>query len=366
MPIQSNEVAAAVNGGPQADPPARSGVDERLDLLHAWLRSLYGDEPFTVETASADASFRRYFRVTREAGTWIAMDAPPEKEDTGPYIAIAEMLVSMGVNAPRITARNLRQGFLLLTDLGDRTYLQALNSGHDADELYGAALRALVRMQAGGHAYVHELPPYDKALLAREVDLFPTWFLGTHLDVELSAGEQAVLRDTFNGLIHEALAQPRVFVHRDYHSRNLMVSAIERAGPMPGVLDFQDAVAGPLTYDLVSLLRDCYIAWPQPRVMRWASEYRDAVIAAGLDAGANLEQFVRWFDWMGVQRHLKAIGIFARLWHRDGKPGYLKDIPRTLDYVIAASARYPELARFHAFVTERVRPALDATRVTQS
>jgi N-acetylmuramate 1-kinase len=334
-------------------------ADSRLERLEQWLQHLFGARDFSIAPASADASFRRYFRVVREGETLIAMDAPPEKEDMQPYIRIAAMLVDVGVNAPRVLEQNLQEGFLLNSDLGSRTYLAELDRGADSRRLYGDAMSALVRIQAGGAKFAAQLPPYDDALLRREMALFPEWFCGRHLGLQFAAEDADGLRVVFENLVAAALAQPRVFVHRDYHSRNLMVTDGAREGRNPGILDFQDAVHGPITYDLVSLLRDCYIAWPLEQVRAWALEFRSAARHTGLSVGSDEREFLRWFDFMGVQRHLKAIGIFARLWHRDGKPGYLKDIPRTLDYVRAVSAAHPELHPLGRIIESRVLPALD-------
>jgi aminoglycoside/choline kinase family phosphotransferase len=333
--------------------------DVRLELLRQWVAGLFGSSDFQLAPASADASFRRYFRVTRGDRSWIAMDAPPAKEDMEPYIRIAGMLVDVGVNAPRVLERNFQDGFLLNSDLGSRTYLADLDAGADPERLYRDAIEALVLIQARGPAHAATLPPYDDALLRREMGLFPEWFCGRHLDLQLSSAESAALGKVFDVLSAEALRQPRVFVHRDYHSRNLMVGDGVKYGANPGILDFQDAVVGPVTYDLVSLLRDCYIAWPLERVRGWAKNYRDSAQRSGLAVGGNDAEFTRWFDLMGVQRHLKAIGIFARLWHRDGKPGYLEDIPRTLDYVRQVSRDYGDLPFLGSFIEQRVLPALD-------
>jgi aminoglycoside/choline kinase family phosphotransferase len=286
------------------------------------------------------------------------MDAPPGKEDVEPYLRVAGMLADIGVNAPRVLARNATDGFLLLTDLGSLTYLADLLAEPARSEaLYADAIRALVRIQAGGSGHAPDLPPYDERLLRFEMSLFTDWLLGRHLALQLSAGESAMLATAFDALVANAFAQPRVFVHRDYHSRNLMVCA----GANPGILDFQDAVHGPLTYDLVSLLRDCYVAWPQPQVERWALDFRRQLLAAGLPAGDDDARFLRWFDLMGIQRHLKASGIFARLWHRDGKPGYLPDVPRTLAYVVQACSHHAEFGELGALVAGRVLPAVQAS-----
>ena len=336
--------------------------DPRLALLRHWLEDGLGWRDTSLAPASADASFRRYFRVTRPQGTCIAMDAPPDKENVEPYLAVAGMLADIGVNAPRVLGRNAGDGFLLLTDLGSVTYLTELADRGRAGALYADAIAALVRIEARGAGHATRLPPYDEKLLRFEMSLFTDRLVGRHLGLVLHQDDTRGLAAAFDLLVANALAQPRVFVHRDYHSRNLMVCAEEN----PGILDFQDAVHGPLTYDLVSLLRDCYIDWPQERVVEWALEFRRQAAAAGLDAGADDGQFLRWFDLMGVQRHLKASGIFARLWHRDGKPGYLAEVPRTLGYVEQACARHADLAALGALVRDRVLPAMQASLVARS
>ena len=336
--------------------------DPRLALLRHWLEDGLGWRDTSLAPASADASFRRYFRVTRPQGTCIAMDAPPDKENVEPYLAVAGMLADIGVNAPRVLGRNAGDGFLLLTDLGSVTYLTELADRGRAGALYADAIAALVRIEARGAGHATRLPPYDEKLLRFEMSLFTDWLVGRHLGLVLHQDDTRGLAAAFDLLVANALAQPRVFVHRDYHSRNLMVCAEEN----PGILDFQDAVHGPLTYDLVSLLRDCYIDWPQERVVEWALEFRRRAAAVGLDVGADERQFLRWFDLMGVQRHLKASGIFARLWHRDGKPGYLAEVPRTLGYVEQACARHADLASLGALVRDRVLPAMQASLVARS
>jgi hypothetical protein len=336
--------------------------DPRLALLRHWLEHGLGWRDCDLAPASADASFRRYFRVTRPGGTFIAMDAPPDKEDVGPYLKVAGMLADIGVNAPRVLERNAADGFLLLTDLGSVTYLADLADPGRAGRLYADAITALVQIQAHGASHAAQLPPYDERLLRFEMSLFPDWLLGRHLGLHLGDDESRQLGAAFDLLVANALEQPRVFVHRDYHSRNLMVC--EQANP--GILDFQDAVYGPLTYDLVSLLRDCYIEWPQERVVAWALEFRRQAAAAGLATGADEARFLRWFDLMGIQRHLKASGIFARLWHRDGKPGYLPDVPRTLRYIEPACGRHAELASLGDLVRRRVLPAMQASLEARS
>jgi aminoglycoside/choline kinase family phosphotransferase len=325
-------------------------VPQRLEQLNHWLGKELGLPDYEIAPASADASFRRYFRLRFDGESRIAMDAPPQQEDSRPFVAIGQLLAQAGLNVPQILQQELEQGFLLLSDLGSRPYLDALDAG-SVERLYGDAMGALAVMQAC--VPVEGLPPYDEALLQREMALFPEWFLTTHLGLTLSEAEQKLLADTFALLAQNALEQPQAFVHRDYHSRNLMVCRHN-----PGILDFQDAVRGPITYDLVSLLRDCYIAWPREQVEEWVQGYHDIALDHGIIRQPMSAKFLRWFDLMGVQRHLKAIGIFARLNHRDGKPGYLKDIPRTLGYVEEVSARYPELTAFASFIKERVRPAM--------
>jgi hypothetical protein len=267
------------------------------------------------------------------------MDAPPDKEDCRPFVAIAQALRGLGLNAPEVLAGDLDQGLLLLTDLGSRPYLAELDP-RSVTPLYEDALEALARLQIGGDPGSPLLPPYDSALLHREMELFREWFLGKLLGLNLRQEECHVLDHLFALLADNALVQPRVWVHRDYHSRNLMVTDPDN----PGVLDFQDAVVGAVTYDLVSLLRDCYIAWPREQVEAWALAHRARLRALGMSGLDDAGQFLRGFDLMGTQRHLKAIGIFARLNLRDGKPGYLRDIPRTLGYVLEVAERYPELA----------------------
>jgi len=325
-------------------------VPERLEQLKNWLDHELNFSEYTLTPASSDASFRRYFRVLHGGVSYIVMDAPPEKEDSRPFVSIARMLFDIGLNVPEIIDENPEQGFLLLSDLGSTPYLEAL--GEDTVErLYGDALGALATLQAcvPGDA---DLPAYDRALLLKEMELSREWLLGRHLGLSPDAAQTGLLDAAFQLLADNALAQPQVCVHRDYHSRNLMLTGVHN----PGILDFQDAVIGPVTYDLVSLLRDCYIDWPRDRVEDWALGYQDLALQSGILRAAHddPQQFLRWFDLMGMQRHLKAAGIFARLRYRDGKSGYLQDIPRTLGYVVEVAACYEELAAFGRFIEGEV------------
>jgi len=329
-------------------------TDARLALIHDWLSRDLAMRPERVEPASADASFRRYFRAFNNGATFIVMDAPPGKEDVRPYLKVTHLLETLGAHVPHVHEVDIGRGLLLLEDLGGTHYLSRLNGGDDPERLYGDALRVLADIQVRGEEAAEELPPYDREPLARELALMPEWFLRKHLALDLSVSEIQAIESAFEFLITAALAQPAVFVHRDYHSRNLMVVADRN----PGILDFQDALRGPIGYDLVSLLKDCYISWPRERVVRWVSGYRALLRsqgAAGIQlGGVDDTEFLRWFDLIGVQRHVKVLGIFARLWYRDGKPGYLNDLPLTLDYVRDACARYVELSGLARFLEERV------------
>jgi aminoglycoside/choline kinase family phosphotransferase len=312
-------------------------VDVRLDALERWLAAQLPGSAFALAPASEDASFRRYFRAALADGrSFIAMDAPPDKEDCRPFVHVARLLREAGVHAPEIHAQDLAHGFLLLSDLGSTTYLAALDE-HDADALMRDAIEALVRWQLATRA--GELPPYDEALLRREMALFPEWYLGRHLGLALSAPEKTALEGAFAQLSASALAQPAVYVHRDYMPRNLMLCQ-----PNPGVLDFQDAVIGPISYDIASLLRDAFISWEEARVLDWCARYWNAAKRAHLPVDADFAEFYRGFEWMGLQRHLKVLGIFARLTYRDGKAKYLADTPRFLGYARATAGRYPALA----------------------
>ena len=328
-----------------------TSTDSRRAALEAWLRQVLGAAPGRIAPASADASFRRYFRVWHGGRSTIAMDAPPPREDIRPYIRVAAILAEAGANVPRVLAQDPLQGFLLLTDLGERPYLDAIRAGGDEQRLYADAIDTLVRIQARGR--VELLPPYDETRLRREMELFPQWFVSRHLGLEITPAERAMIDECFGLLAAEALRQPAVLVHRDYHSRNLMVCDDGN----PGVLDFQDAVVGAVTYDPVSLLKDCYVRWPRQRMLGWLDLYRRRAIEAGVEIDADRRRFVRAFDLMGLQRHIKVLGIFSRLWYRDGKAGYLRDLPRVLEYALEAAAGEPALAAFDRFLRGRVRPA---------
>jgi len=331
-------------------------ADPRLQSLERWIAGLPGAPIERISVASADASFRRYFRIHRCDGTQIAMDAPPERESLDAWLRVARILAATGVQVPAVLAVDAEQGFVLAGDLGRQHYLEALSGGADPEPLYRDAIDALVRMQSGGATAAAELPPYDREQLMRELGLFPEWFVGRHLGLAPDAGERRVMAAAFDWLCDQALAQPEVLVHRDYHSRNLLIGRDRN----PGIVDFQDAVRGPVSYDLVSLLKDCYVVWPRKRLLAWLDYYRAQAAAAGIDVGADRDEFLRWFERMGLQRHLKVLGIFARLWHRDGKPGYLADLPRVLEYTLEAATGEPALAQFDAFLRKRVVPAFTA------
>ncbi|NNF52500.1 MAG: phosphotransferase [Gammaproteobacteria bacterium] len=330
-----------------------STTDERLARLNSWLAGVFSSAPFTLEPASEDASFRRYFRVTTQDHSLIAMDAPPEKEDSRPFVRVSKLLSAAGLNVPQIAEADLEQGFLLLTDLGQDLYLQSLLRKTRVRELYHSAIDSLVTMQS--QVVCDDLPPYDHRQLMNEMSLFRDWLLGHHLGI---SADDVALQDTMEFLATSALAQPRVFVHRDFHSRNLMIG---NAGK-PGILDFQDAMAGPVSYDLASLLKDCYVKWPESLVDELLDYYLAGAGEAGIETGNDARRFREYFELMGVQRHLKASGIFARLFHRDGKQGFLADVPRTLSYIVDCSDRHPELAYLGELVRARVLPALEAAR----
>jgi len=311
-------------------------MDDRFRALDAWLRARLAGEPFRVERASADASFRRYFRVFLEGRSVIAMDAPPERENSAPFVHVAGLLRQTGLNAPEILAADLKLGFLLVTDLGTRLYLRELQNG-DPRALFGDATTALVRWQGASRPGV--LPEYDETLLRRELALFPDWYVARHRGVTLSPAQRESLEGVFRAILARNLAEPRVYVHRDFMPRNLMV-----CDPNPGILDFQDAVRGPISYDVACLYRDAFLSWDEEVVLDGTIRYWEKARAAGLPVRADFAEFWRDVEWMGLQRHLKVAGIFARLHYRDGKAGYLEDTPRFLGYIRHAVSRYDELA----------------------
>lgn len=326
-------------------------MSDRRWHIEQWLRRILGVASLELTPASNDASFRRYWRVAYQGITRIVMDAPPDKEDCRPFIDVSKRLLEAGLNVPEVLAQDLERGFLLLTDLGCDLYLTLL-SAETVERLYADAIKRLVTMQK--QARIAHLPPYDRRLLREEMELFRVWLVGQELGIALNPQQHKLLDRAFDLLADSALAQPQVFVHRDYHSRNLLYTTQNN----PGILDFQDAVLGPVSYDPVSLLRDCYIHWPIEQVEAWAFGYYEQARQASLIPHISADVFLRWFDLMGVQRHLKASGIFARLWHRDGKPGYLPDVPRTLSYIVEVGPKYPQLKELHQFLVERILPAL--------
>ncbi len=336
-------------------------MSQRFQQLQNWLDqcSFLKETDFSMPVAaSSDASFRRYYRIEvrrhhEPEATCIIMDAPPEHEDCEPFVRIAGQLNQMGLTVPVVLEQDLSQGFLLLTDLGNETYLHRLTEA-SAEALYTDALNALVTLQTEGHNAAESLPPYDATLLNNEMALFTDWLLNTHLDIALSTTERQAWQEVTALLAQSALSQPQTYVHRDYHSRNLMV--LDKGNP--GILDFQDAVKGPLTYDAVSLLRDCYISWPAEQVTEWQRQYFLSLVQARLLAKDEWKGFVKAMDLMGIQRHLKASGIFARLYHRDGKDGYLNDIPNTVQYIYDMAPKYAETRALVDLLETKVLPVL--------
>lgn len=323
--------------------PARAS--ERL----SWAREALADPVLGLVRASTDAGFRSYWRTPGHQPSRIVMDSPPDKEDVRPWLRIRALLEAGGVRVPQVLAQDPARGFLLLEDLGADTFLQVIDDAN-ADDLFDAAIAQLLKLQA--IVPPADLPAYDEALLARELRLFDEWFLGRHLGMALDCGDMEALDLVYRHLIDSALAQPQVLVHRDFMPRNLMPVA-----DGPAVLDFQDAVRGPIAYDPLSLFKDAFLSWPQPRVDGWLERYHARALDAGLPV-PPLPRFRRDADWIGVQRHLKVIGIFARLDHRDGKPKYLADVPRFFAYLEGVLPRYPELAPLHALIERKVKPAM--------
>ena len=311
---------------------------DRFQLLKTWLHHEFPDQHFDLSIASADASFRRYFRVQFENQSFIAMDAPPQHEDCAPFITVAQIFSTTQVNVPKILSQNLADGFLLLSDLGNTTYLHQLTVNPSlAHGLYMEAIDSLICIQQISQE--NKLPNYDQALLQKELNLFPEWYLARHKQLTLSQQQSDQLQSVFSAILANNLEQPKVFVHRDFHSRNLMVTT-----PNPGILDFQDAVYGPITYDLVSLFKDAYIHWEEEIILDWVIRYWEKARKVKLPVSSEFSIFYRDFEWMGVQRHLKVLGIFARLYHRDNKAGYLKDIPLVVHYLRKTCERYRELS----------------------
>jgi aminoglycoside/choline kinase family phosphotransferase len=321
---------------------------QRQQQLNLWLQSQFPGETFSLTPASSDASFRRYFRANFKDRSLIVMDAPPEHEDCRPFLHVARLFEDAGTHVPHVYAHDLTQGFLLLSDLGNTTYLQALTA-ENARGLYSAATDALIKIQLASKEL--ELPPYDEALLLREMRLFPEWYISKHLGVTLTSAQNAKLETVFARIVANNLAQPRVYVHRDYHSRNLMLTE-----PNPGIIDFQDAVYGPITYDLASLFKDAYIKWGEEVIIDWLIGYWEKARSAGLPVQEDFGAFYRDFELMGAQRHIKVLGIFARLYHRDGKDGYLKDMPLVMSYLRAAAARYVDLKPLFNLLNELEPP----------
>ncbi len=318
----------------------------REKALLAWVRNALNDSEIKLRPASSDASFRSYLRTECRGTSFVIMDAPPEKEDIGPWLDVNARLRAASLSAPEVMWVNREAGYILMSDFGDTPYLDVLNAD-SANDLYRDAINAIFAMQS--RVKTRDLPDYDAVRLQAELDLFPEWFLERHLGIAISASEKLVIGRVFKKLIDSALEQPQVFVHRDFHSRNLM----QLRGGNPGVIDFQDAVRGPITYDLVSLLRDCYIEWPQERVLGWVNEYRERLAKNGMIEDREL-RFKRWFDWMGLQRHLKVLGIFCRLCYRDGKERYLKDLPLTLKYVLDVAGKNKEMGPFAEWLRDKV------------
>jgi N-acetylmuramate 1-kinase len=334
-------------------------MPDRATARLAWTRATLRDPTLTLEPASVDASFRSYWRTQHDGRSLIVMDSPPAQEDPRPWLKIGEQLAAAGLHVPKVYDKDLEQGFLLIEDLGTHLYLTALNDD-SADKLYDDAMDALLRMQT--RMSYSDLPPFNETVLINGLKIMPEWFLGRHLGHTPDSHEQKVLQDAFALVINNAMEQPRCFVHRDFHSRNLLIVDHNN----PGIIDFQGALAGPMTYDLASLLRDGYIAWKRERVENWVESYRLRLRDANA-IGANIDRarFLRWFDLTGLHRHIRVLGQFYRLWYRDGKPGYLADVPRVYHYVVSVARSYPELTEFVALL-ERHAQNRDLTQVASA
>jgi N-acetylmuramate 1-kinase len=336
-----------------------SPATDRAAARLAWTRASLHDNTLTLEPASADASFRSYWRTHHQGRSLIVMDSPPAQEDPRPWLKIGEQLAAAGLHVPAVYEKDLEQGFLLIEDLGTRLYLPALDDD-SADMLYNDAMNALLRMQT--RMRYDDLPPFDETVLMNGLRIMPEWFLARHLGHTPDAREQQVLQEAFALVIENAMEQPRCFVHRDFHSRNLLIVDHNN----PGIIDFQGALAGPITYDLASLLRDGYIAWKRERVEQWVESYRLRLREAkAISADIDRAHFLRWFDLTGLHRHIRVLGQFYRLWYRDGKSGYLADVPRVYHYVVSVARHYPELADFVAML-ERHAQSRDLTRVAKA
>ncbi|TQV87721.1 aminoglycoside phosphotransferase family protein [Aliikangiella coralliicola] len=327
-------------------------IDQRKQQLAHWAGKQLNQQPPELETVSGDASFRRYFRFSNGESSIIAVDAPPTHEDNHSFHRVAKILLKQGLLVPEFLNIDFDEGFILLSDLGDKLYLPSLNQS-SVNQLYSKAIDSIIQMQQIPLTNLAELTTYDEQKLNMEMALFPDWFIKEHLKLQLSDTEKKLISDTFRKLADNALAQPQYFVHRDYHSRNLMICERQT----PGIIDFQDAVIGPITYDLVSLLKDCYIEWEEAAVKSWCEEYLKQAKTAGL-TNQEFSAFYKDFEWMGMQRHIKVLGIFARLNYRDNKPGYLQDLPLTLNYLRKAAARYDEFREFSQFLEQRISPAM--------
>lgn len=322
-------------------------MDERFNLLHAWLKDHFKHTRLDVVPIAGDASFRRYFRVHFSDDSLIAMDAPPDKEDCRPFIAIARAFAQLEIKVPHILAADLKKGFLLLSDLGDANYLKALNP-HTANQLYHNAFIALLQIQSCHNIPEWPLPHFDATFITRELQIFQEWCLQKHFNLQLSTTITAILNKIFGLLVQSAIEQPQLCAHRDYHSRNLMCLPDNRVG----ILDFQDAVRGPVTYDLVSLLRDCYIDWPPSHIESWTLDFHYCLKENKQLKDPSSEQFLRWFDLMGLQRHLKVLGIFSRLHIRDNKSHYLENFSRIFTYIFTVCERYTELKELYSFLQD--------------
>lgn len=325
-------------------------MHNRQNALNKWLEKVLAPSKFTLHPLAGDASFRRYFRLHYNSMTQVVMDAPPDKEALQPFLAVAGLLSTAGVRTPQIHAVDKEQGFTLLDDFGDALLLNHLNV-ETANQLYPMAMNTLIKMQQCSTQATSQLPIFDKRFIMYELNVFREWFLDAYLKIKLTAAEEKLLDETFAQLCDAILQQPKCFIHRDYHSRNIMLLAEEEEHAL-GIIDFQDAMLGPFTYDLVSLLKDCYIQWPREQVMKWLTTFHGQAPSA---TGWSLSAFTRAFDWCGLQRHLKVLGVFSRLYLRDNKANYLQDLPLTHHYVMACLETYEELHPFYQFMQNRIR-----------